>query len=460
MAKVAKAVARSVAGRLPALALGVALPCALAAGAGCSGDHASGNAPTQDAAGTNAGRDASVDAGPLVVSAACTSMLQPPSTIACTGLYADVATKTLSPQVRAYAPAVPLWADGSGKNRWIYLPPGQKIDTTDPSEWTFPVGTRVWKEFMRDGRRIETRFFEKIMTGFWAYGTYQWNEAETTATLAPGGDFPLPDGGTYHIPTIAECTECHRGRSDYLMGFEQVSLGLEGATGLTLGELVEEGRLAPVPPRTHLVVGDDGTGHAAYPLSWLHINCGVSCHNANGNATASGAGMVLRLDPTQLDGRPSNGFPSIVTTEGVAATVMTGTRIVPGDPHGSLLYQLIDERGSIQMPPIASFLVDAPDVATVGAWIQAMPAAPPHDAGSDATSDAAHDAGRDAAHEAGHDAGSRDGSAHDGGSGDAASTTGDAHAREAASGDAAPTDGASRDGGGRDGALVGDAATD
>jgi len=363
-------------------------------------------------------------------------MLQPPSSLECTGLYADVASQTLAPQVRAYAPAIPLWADGSGKQRWIYLPPGQKIDTTNPNEWTFPVGTRVWKQFSRDGLLVETRFFEKTMTGFWAYGTYRWNAAATSATLSPGGDFALPDGGTYHVPTISECQECHGGRIDRMMGFEQVSLGLAGATGLTLEELVKEELLSPAPTTTHLEIGDDGTGLAAAPLGWLHINCGVSCHNANPSATANGAGMVLRLDPTQLDGRPSNGFPSIVTTEGVHAKVFVGTRIVPGDPADSLLRQLIDERGSVQMPPIASLLVDAPDVAAVASWIAAMPPLPIVDAGVDAPRMDASDASA-------HDAGPRDATAHDTSS-DA--TPGDAP-RDDATGDSGPRDGAVGDAG-------------
>ena len=42
-----------------------------------------------------------------------------------------------------------LWADYATKQRWILLPPGTKIDATDPNEWVFPVGTKVWKEFSR-----------------------------------------------------------------------------------------------------------------------------------------------------------------------------------------------------------------------------------------------------------------------------------------------------------------------
>ena len=66
------------------------------------------------------------------------------------------------------------------------------------------------------------------------------------------------------------------------------------------------------------------------------------------------------------------------------------TRVSAGEARrgSSVLYQLMDERGTLQMPPIASLLVDTPDVAVVRAWIQAMAATQdggPPDAGADAS---------------------------------------------------------------------------
>ncbi|MGH7269910.1 MAG: hypothetical protein ACREJ3_05715, partial [Polyangiaceae bacterium] len=100
-----------------------------------------------------------VDASPPEPSYAleCAGAAVPPVSIQCTGLYSNVATKELAVGVRAYAPAVPLWADYADKGRWIWLPPGTKIDASNPNEWTFPVGTKVFKQFSRDGKRVETR---------------------------------------------------------------------------------------------------------------------------------------------------------------------------------------------------------------------------------------------------------------------------------------------------------------
>jgi len=311
----------------------------------------------------------------LVLPAECAGAAAPPTSLVCTGLYVDIAEKALAPGVEAYAPAVPLWSDGASKQRWISLPPGTKIDNSNPDEWTFPVGTKVWKQFSKDGKRVETRLWQKMSATYWVDATYAWNADETAATRSDGGDIPWGTG-TYHIPTGDECQKCHRGRTDRILGFDQVLLGLPDATGLTLDVLAAAGRLTAPPKTTPLVIGDDGTGLAAPALAWMHVNCGTTCHNRNSNATAWSTGMFLRLDPTQLDGRSVKGFDTLTTTIGVAAVTPDWkgkTRIVAHDPAHSLLYQLISHRGTgNQMPPIATSVVDEADVPLVEAWIEQL----------------------------------------------------------------------------------------
>lgn len=315
----------------------------------------------------------------------------PPTQIECIGLYTDVANKVLAPGVRPYAPAVSLWADYATKQRWISLPPGTTIDNSDPNEWKFPVGTKVFKEFSRDGKRVETRLWWKTQPSYWVRATYAWSADEKTATKSAGGDLPWSaDGGVYHIPTGDECDQCHRGRPDHILGFEQVSLGLEGATGLTLSELVKQHLLAQPVPSTSLTVGDDGTGLGAPAMEWLHVNCGVACHNDDSNSTGNASDMRLRLDPTQLDGRPTTDFPTRVTTMGMLANNPmwnSEPRIDPGDPADSLMVKLITNRGTDnpaanQMPPIASNIVDPEDTPKVIEWIAKM--TPLADAGAPA----------------------------------------------------------------------------
>ena len=362
----------------------------------CGGNVVSSSAPA-DASLFDGG-----DANAGAISANCPDTGDAPATFACTGLYVDIAAKTLAPGIREYAPAVPLWADTAEKGRWIALPDGTTIDGTSPNEWTFPVGTRVWKEFRLGSKRIETRFFVKLRPTYWAHATYVWNGDESDAIRSFGADIALAGGAKYHVPSPTECDQCHKGRTDRILGFEAALLGLPGATGLNLAALAAEGRITPAPSATTLAIGDDGTGADAPALAWLHVNCGVSCHNGNSNATGYGTGLRLRLDATQLDGRPASGWDSLTTTENAAARSPAWNgevRIVPGDPDASLLVRLVGTRssdGQGQMPPLATREVDQADLAAIEDWIRKMPHAVVPDAGPiDASGDAndASDAG-------------------------------------------------------------------
>src|SRR5205809_29033 len=79
-----------------------------------------------------------------------------PDNIYCTGLYKSL-KKDLSDGVMPYTPGAVLWSDGAEKHRFLFLPPGAQIDTTDLDSWKFPVDTKAWKEFRVDGKLIETR---------------------------------------------------------------------------------------------------------------------------------------------------------------------------------------------------------------------------------------------------------------------------------------------------------------
>src|SRR5688572_6099930 len=58
-----------------------------------------------------------------------------PDSLADTGLYADFAARTLAPGVIRFRPRYELWSDGATKERYLWLPPGTKIDTRDMDAW-------------------------------------------------------------------------------------------------------------------------------------------------------------------------------------------------------------------------------------------------------------------------------------------------------------------------------------
>ena len=330
-----------------------------------------------------------------------------PSSLECTGLYSNLANKTVAKSALPFTPAWPLWSDGAEKHRWVSLPPDTQIDNSSPNNWVFPVGTKFWKEFRVGGKRVETRLFWKVRSDLWRKGTYAWNADETEAKLHFGGDIKLANGDPYHLPEQGECDDCHKGQTDRSLGFGAVNLGLDGASGVTLEWLADEGWLTEKPAKVKLSIGadragldDDGVPLAAKALAVLHTNCGVSCHNDTPDRKANLTGQNLRLDAKQLDGRaPDETWPAFATavgklTEG-AQLGGTFTRIAPGDPATSHVVTLMKTRtpgrfaGPGQMPPIASRLVDTEGLAIVTKWISRLPGgsmdAGATDAGMDAT---------------------------------------------------------------------------
>lgn len=308
----------------------------------------------------------------------------------CTGLYADFTTKTVAAENVLYTPGVVSWSDAADKYRYVYLPPGTKIDIANFDEWKFPDGTKTWKEFRLGGKRIETRLYWKA-SGTWRHTTYRWNDAETDAVRKDNGEkVPVAGKPDYEIPNTGQCDACHAGKTEPVLGFEPVGLGLAAAQGITLASLSASGRLSAAPPTTTFTIPDDGTTKAAAALGWLHANCGA-CHNDGPNAGASFTGQFLLLRPSQLlpDGGAAvtsdlDPYKTTVGVNSLRTDVDAGVpykRIAPGDPAHSLVSILSGRRAIapveanpiIQMPPLVSHVVDTQGHAALDAWISLLP---------------------------------------------------------------------------------------
>jgi hypothetical protein len=317
--------------------------------------------------------DASVRGEEAEAPASCT---EPATTLRCTGLYTDLGTKSVAPDVDEFAPAFPLWSDGAQKRRWIRLPPGTQIDTSDMDEWRFPIGTKLWKEFSLGGKRIETRLINKLPDNTWHRQVFKWNQDESAADEIKSGEANV--GGTsYEIPSQQTCFICHNGRVDGVLGFEAVSLANPGATGLTLTELVRR-NLITKAPEAPLTVPGNATEQAA--LSWLHANCGTSCHSASPQSRANFTYLYMRLEAAKL------GSPSATDTYSTSIKRFSGYqppdagsplyRVMPGDPQKSVLFlraSVRDAALAVQMPPLITHVVDDKGIADLDRWIRALP---------------------------------------------------------------------------------------
>lgn len=239
-----------------------------------------------------------------------------------------------------FAPRYPLWSDGMDKRRWLHLRAGTAIDKSDPDAWEFPRGTRAWKEFSRDGKRVETRFIERLADGSWRYLTYAWNASGTEATLAP--EEGIAERG---IPSRADCLACHEGAAVPILGYSAVQLSTE------------------LPAALGYLHGNCGHCHNDSALPALELSLAQQASNPKASAARTHASLI---------GRASRFRP-----RGAADP----QRLVPGHPERSILVSRMksDDRLT-RMPPLGVSVVDAAGVALISRWIEHELQPPPEEA--------------------------------------------------------------------------------
>lgn len=297
-----------------------------------------------------------------------TRLEQLPPKLSKTGLFAEGSQSQLAAGVREYAPRFQLWSDGAAKRRFIRLPAGTRIDTSDMDNWAFPVGTQLWKEFSVDGRRVETRLLRKIGPGVedWATQAYVWQADGSDAVATPRGASNVL-GSEHDVPAAGECLACHGGRKSFALGFSAVQLAYAAEPGrLDLEALVREGLVTRAPDSTHLELPGDATAQAA--LGYVHANCG-HCHNQDRPAAASSR----CYDPdNSLDFWLQIGRLGDV---GQTPTYQSGRGFAfePGEPDRSRMIELMSDRGFLrQMPPLGTEHVDQKGLASVREWIAGL----------------------------------------------------------------------------------------
>lgn len=298
-----------------------------------------------------------------------------------TGFYPSFPERTPLARAVRYTPSFPLWSDGAGKERFLLLPPGTSVDTSDPEHWVFPVGTLFVKHFGYDlaagGRReIETRVLQKGPEG-WRFGTYRWNAQQTEAELTDGRPHALPLSGVraavpqsfdYEIPGTSQCRACHAREDDAVIGFEPVQL-----PGPVLRDLEQRGVLG-TPQRAAWQSVAGATWNEAAVRGYLHANC-AHCHSEEGGLSAT---LGFSLDHRATDS--VIGWPS---RRG------RGPLVDPGNPAGSVLVKMLAGSSDVpRMPPLGPQVVDLSAVAQVSAWVRSLGAQVPdgrHPPGRDRT---------------------------------------------------------------------------
>jgi uncharacterized repeat protein (TIGR03806 family) len=316
---------------------------------------------------------------------------EPPSTfpdkLSKTGCFEPQSPKIPTSGLIPYAPTATLWSDGADKLRWMALPDGKQITLAPNGHFEFPIGTVLVKSFALGGKLVETRLLVRHDDGGWAGYSYEWDDAQTDATLLPSNKSRVVGNQTWYYPSRAECNRCHTQAAGVTLGAELAQLNADFVYASTnrlsnqLRTLEHIGMFAsPLPgaietlPRLSAIGSQDPI--EARARSYLHANCSF-CHQPNGGG---GGTLDLRWQTsfaatTACGTAPQNGDLGLMTSPKI---------IDPGKPANSILVQRPKRLDVSRMPPLATSLVDPEGTAVLEQWVQGLAGCPaPVDAGTD-----------------------------------------------------------------------------
>lgn len=281
----------------------------------------------------------------------------------------DTGAKVSESGVFDYSLNAPLWSDGAAKRRAFAIPDGSEIGVSVDGDFEFPTGSVLIKHFLNGDTFLETRLLINHSTGWQGY-SYEWNAAQTDATLLDGGK-RVDVGAFEHIyPSRPQCAACHTDAANNSLGLELQQINrVDDALGANLidylnaaGYLssVHSGETSPL-----LYSLDDGSASLEQRArSYLHSNCS-GCHRP-GSVFAD---IDLRYQTALAD---TNTCDVAVSTSDLG--VGGARRIAPGNPDASTLVLRMeaDEGSGNRMPPLGTLLVDDDAVALIRDWISGI----------------------------------------------------------------------------------------
>jgi uncharacterized repeat protein (TIGR03806 family) len=271
----------------------------------------------------------------------------------------------------------PLWSDGAAKERYLALPDGKQIRVGDDGDWELPIGTVLVKTFLVGTRRVETRLFMRHSDGTWGGYSYEWDDAESDATLLPANKSKQVGAQSWYFPSRAECIRCHTSAAGFSLGLEtgQLNRDLHYTSTNRLSNQVAtfehlglfEGPLPPQESRARYPAPSAGDGLEPRARAYLHANCS-SCHRPN----STGRGPADLRFATSL---AQVGICNAVPQQGDLG-VANARLLVPGEPARSLLSVRMHALDAYRMPPLASRVEDTEGTALVDAWISSLTVCP------------------------------------------------------------------------------------
>ena len=272
----------------------------------------------------------------------------------------------------------PFWSDNAEKERFFALPSTTASFTpgTD-GDWSTPLRSVMVKNFRLGTVMIETRLLMRQSNGDWAGYSYEWNDAQTDATLvASGGKEKTLSTQVWSYPSRAQCLQCHTSAAGFSLGLETQQLNRNftySQTGINAHQLstLSAPSIAMLTPQ---ITNPAAQAKLANPFgtdsldlrarAYLHTNCAM-CHRPGGS---TGVGLNLLASTALAQTSTCNVDP----TKG-ALGLVNAKIVAPGLPDSSVLLARANSRDPlVQMPPIGSHVVDANGVALLRQWISGL----------------------------------------------------------------------------------------
>jgi hypothetical protein len=247
----------------------------------------------------------------------------------------------------------------------------------------------VWKEFSF-GKKVETRYLEKVGKSNWIFAAYAWNDDQTDADLVPETGSPnhceIAAGIRHNIPGVIDCKACHEGQGrDVVLGFNALQLSSDRDPNaphaeqvtpemVNLKTLVDQKLLINLPKRfvdePPVIAASSPRERAA--LGYLSANCG-GCHNSTD--PLSTLGMYLKR---LIDIKPTAAKLEMETVIGHKSKYQIpeleldqSYRVLPGDPtRSTIFYRMATRNPYRQMPPLGTKIVDKEALELITKWIQ------------------------------------------------------------------------------------------
>jgi uncharacterized repeat protein (TIGR03806 family) len=302
-----------------------------------------------------------------------------------TGLFASTEKIEFVPGALPFSVNVPLWSDHGIKQRFILLPEGGRIGFEQRASWRFPVGTVLAKHFFLDldrqnasnRRRLETRFFVHSPDGWKGY-TYVWNEKQTDAELldeaftqtyrvkTAEGVIEQP----WYFPSSADCMACHTKATDFVLGPNTRQMnrthdyGGEETNQIALFKRLGVFQEPPAGPVDELEKYPDWETDTGVTDSLARAYLDANCAYSHSPECIGGKRPDLQYH-TQLKATALVNRPPKQGQLGPEGSML----VTPGDPQRSELLHRISTRGSRQMPPLATNVVDEKAIERLSEWI-------------------------------------------------------------------------------------------